>query len=77
MVAKILLLDIETSPSTVYVWKFFQENVSPKQVLEHPFIMSFAAKWLDSDEIFYSESRTDNDKPLITQLCYLLDQAVS
>ena len=50
---KILLVDIESAPALVYVWKFFQENVSPKQVVEHPFIMSIAAKWLDSDDIFY------------------------
>lgn len=75
MAAKILLLDIETSPAIVYVWRFWQENVSAKQVLEHPFIMSFAAKWLDSDEMFYAESRTENDKALITLLCSLLDKA--
>lgn len=72
---KILIADIETSPAKVYVWKFWKENVAPKQVIEHPHIMSFAAKWLGEDEIFYEESRTDNDKFLVEKLCYYLDQA--
>lgn len=72
---KILLVDIESAPALVYVWKFFQENVSPKQVVEHPFIMSIAAKWLDSDDIFYYENRTSNDKALIVAINKLLDEA--
>lgn len=75
MKSRILVADIETSPAKVYVWKFWKENVAPKQVIEHPHIMSFAAKWLGEDEIFYYESRTSNDKALVEKLCYFLDQA--
>ena len=72
---KTLILDIETAPSVAYVWRFFKENISAKQVLEHSHIMSFAAKWLDSNEIFYKENRTSNDKTIMKQLCKLLDKA--
>ena len=72
---KILVLDIETAPKVAYVWRFFKENISAKQVKEHGHMMSFAAKWLDSDEIFYEENRKDNDKLLIEKVCHLLDQA--
>ena len=75
MPAKILIIDIETSPSIAYVWRFFQENISAKQVLEHPFIMSFAAKWLDNNEVIYEENRKENDKLIIEKLVYLLDEA--
>jgi DNA polymerase elongation subunit (family B) len=72
---KILIIDIETSPAVAYIWKFFKENISPKQVIKHPHIMSYAAKWLGEGEIFYEESRTPNDKTLLQKLAYLLDQA--
>ena len=75
MPVRILILDIETSPAIAYVWRFWQENVSAKQVLEHPFIMSFAAKWLGDDKVIYEESRTDDDRVIIERLVYWLDLA--
>lgn len=75
MAAKILILDIETSPKVAYVWRFFKENISPKQVKEHGHIMSFAAKWLGDDEVIYQENRTDKDKAIIKSLVQLLDEA--
>jgi DNA polymerase elongation subunit (family B) len=73
--SRILILDIETSPSVAYVWRFWQENISPKQVLEHPFIMSFAAKWLGEPDIIYEENRTEDDRAIIERLVFYLDLA--
>ena len=77
MKAKVLILDLETAPKIAYVWKFWQENISPKQVLEHGHIMSFAAKWLheDPEKTVYFENRKENDKDIIEKLVYYLDQA--
>lgn len=75
MQAKVLILDIETMPKLALVWKFFKENISPKQVLEHGHIASFAAKWLEDKEVMYEENRTNDDKIIIEKLVYLLDQA--
>jgi predicted RNA-binding Zn-ribbon protein involved in translation (DUF1610 family) len=72
---KVLILDIETSPHLAFVWKFFKENISAKQVKENGYLLSFAAKWLEEDEIFYEENRKDNDRVLIKNLCILLDEA--
>lgn len=72
---KILVVDIETAPKLAYVWRFFKENVGAKQVREHGHIMSFAAKWLGDDDIFYEENRTQNDKAVVESLCALLDKA--
>lgn len=73
--SKILVLDIETAPNVAYVWQFWQANVGAKQVLDHSYIMSFAAKWLGSDEIFYVENRKDNEAALLEPLFGLLDEA--
>jgi len=72
---KILILDIETSPKVAYVWRFWQENVGAKQVLQHSHIMSFACKWLDSPDIYYEENRKENDYSIIKSLCEYLDNA--
>jgi DNA polymerase elongation subunit (family B) len=73
--AKILILDIETAPKVALVWRFFKENISPKQVLQHGHIMSFAAKWLGDKEVEYEENRKENDKAIIERLIYFLDSA--
>jgi DNA polymerase elongation subunit (family B) len=53
---KILTLDIETSPNMGYFWGLFKQTISLKQLLETTQVISFAAKWHDSDEvIFYSD----------------------
>jgi predicted RNA-binding Zn-ribbon protein involved in translation (DUF1610 family) len=75
MASKILFLDIEVAPKVALVWKFFKENISPKQVKEHGHIMSFCAKWLDDGVIHYEENRKENDKDIIQKLCYFIDQA--
>lgn len=73
----ILYLDIETAPKLAYVYRFFKENISPKQVKEHGYIISFAAIWNDSPdkEVIYQETRTEDDRELVAQLIGLLDRA--
>ena len=73
--SKVLIIDIETAPKVAYVWRFFKENISAKQVKQHGHIMSFAAKWLDSGEIFYEENRKEDDRKIVSRLCQLLDEA--
>lgn len=52
---RILTLDIETSPNVAHVWGLFKQTVSLNQLIESTEVISFAAKWHDSDEvIFYS-----------------------
>ena len=72
---KVLILDIETAPKVALVWRFFKENISPKQVKAHGHIMSFAAKWLGENGIVYHENRKENDRKIVSKLCELLDQA--
>lgn len=73
--AKILILDIETSPNVAYVWRFFKESVGAKQVLENGQILSFAAKWLDDDKIYYQDVQHSDEKHMMKMLFDLLDEA--
>ena len=53
---KVLTLDIETRPSLAYVWRAWDENIAPAQVVDNGGMMCFCAKWLGSNEkIFFSE----------------------
>lgn len=73
--AKILIIDIETAPKLAYVWRFFKTNVGAKMVKEHGHTLSFAAKWLGSDEVLYRENRTSDDKEIVQEMVNLLDAA--
>ena len=71
----VLIFDIETSPNLAYVWGKWKQNVGDNQFLEKSYIMSFAAKWLGKEEVFYEENRHNDDKALVKRLYELLDEA--
>ena len=73
--AKILILDIETAPNIAYVWGAWKQNVGQNQWVQKSHIMSFCAKWLDSDEVLYEENRSSDDRKIVRSLFNLLDQA--
>lgn len=53
---KILLIDIEWKPATAYVWRMWDENISPDQLIDHGGMLCFCAKWSGSkDFLFFSE----------------------
>lgn len=73
--ARILILDIETSPNIAYVWRFFKENIGAKQVLENTKMLSFAAKWLGDDKVYYQDVQYGDEKQMLSILFGLLDEA--
>lgn len=72
---KTLIIDIETAPSIAYVWQMWKANIGLNQVEERGYLMSYAAKWLGSDETFYNENRHGNDKGLVEEIIQLFDEA--
>lgn len=72
---KILLLDIETKPNLAYVWRFWKENIQPKQVVESTEMYSWAAKWLGEEKVLYEDTRLFNEKSILKNLVELLDEA--
>ncbi len=77
--AKVLVLDLETAPLTVYSWGLYDQNISLGQVKEDWFILSWAAKWLGKSKVFYMDNRDakniKDDKQLVAGLAALLNQA--
>ena len=73
--SKILILDIETKPAVAYVWRAYDENISPEQIIDNGGLLCFAAKWLGSKKtIFYSEWTHDR-KVMLEAIRDLLDEA--
>ena len=75
----ILLLDIETSPLLVFVWKLHEEVIGLNQIVKDTHLLSFAAKWYGDREIIYQDQSKEkdisNDKKLLVSLGSLLTKA--
>lgn len=53
---KLLFLDIEWEPATAYVWRMWDENISPDQLIDHGGMLCFCAHWDGEKEyMFYSK----------------------
>lgn len=76
---RILLLDLETKPLTSYVWGLWENNVALNQVESDWSILSWSAKWLGEDEVFYQDNRhsknLEDDAELLKGLWKLMDEA--
>ena len=81
---KILLFDIETAPLLVHNWSLWQSYTNLNQVMEDWFMLSWAAKWLDEDEvksdnIFAHRERfkedPQDDLVIVESLYKLIDEA--
>lgn len=76
---KILFVDIETKPILAWVWGLFDQNVSLNQIKEDWCIISWAAKWFDSDKVFQADLRkginNKNEKQMLKDIWSLLDEA--
>lgn len=73
---RILLLDIETSPTMAAVWRLWKENIGLEQINNDWFIMSYSAKWLKDSTVYYDDCRdTLDDIQLLINLHKLLSEA--
>jgi hypothetical protein len=75
---RILLIDIETAPLTVYTYGIREQHIGVSQIDQDWTLLSFAAKWLDSEEmIYHSVDPNDprNDRALVQKAYDLLASA--
>ena len=63
MSIKILTYDIETAPKLANVWDIWNQNIPISMIMEDGYILSWAAKWLGSEEII-SDSLIEHDNDL-------------
>lgn len=72
---KILTLDIETKPSLAYIWRAWDENIAPAQVVENGGMLCFCAKWLGSKEKFFFSEWEDGHQKMVEAAHALLSEA--
>jgi uncharacterized protein YprB with RNaseH-like and TPR domain len=76
---KVLLFDIETAPIVAYTWQIYDVNIGLNQIVEDWSVLSWSAKWLDSDTIMYKDLRATknkrDDQKLLRDIWRLLDEA--
>ena len=72
---KIILLDIETAPTTAYVWGLYQQNVNTSHIIQSGYILCWAAKWLDSDELMFDSLSKSGHEKMLERMHKLLNQA--
>lgn len=81
--ARIFLGDVETSYTISYHFGRFKQFISPKQVIQEPYLLTFAGKWLHNPSIFsrkltdYPEDFARNhrsDRRLVEDLWKVLDE---
>lgn len=72
---KILLLDIETAPNVAHVWGLYKQNISISQIIDSGYVMCWAAKWLDSDDIFFDSIKKSGAKRMLKRIHLLLSKA--
>lgn len=63
---KILFLDIEWEPATAYVWRMWDENISPDQLIDAGGMLCFCAKW-DHDPEYKFYSKWDDGREAMAQ----------
>jgi len=80
--AKILLLDIETTPTLAWVWatQVWKATISHKHLVSNWIMLTWSAKWLDEEEVFSDrltgeEAVLEDDGRIVTSLWLLLDEA--
>jgi hypothetical protein len=78
---KILVIDIETAPLELLGWGTFDQNFSLDQIKTDWSILSYAAKWIGKDKIYYADTggrgkkQVRNDKKLMNGIRELLQEA--
>lgn len=72
---KILFLDLEWSPALAYVWRMYDENISPDQLIDHGGMLCFCAKWDGEKEFMFFSEWDDGREGMAKAALELLTEA--
>ncbi len=78
--SKVLVIDIETSLMTAYIWETGEQYIGVDQIKDDWYIVAWSAKWLDepASSIVYYDMRSHqagHDLAILRPLWKLLDEA--
>lgn len=72
---RMLFFDIETRQLTLEGFDLFNQNFSLDQIVEDWTILSFSAKWHDSDEVMYYDVSEMTEDDLLEKIYQLFEEA--
>lgn len=72
---KLLILDIETAPTAAYVWGMWEQNVAMNQIIKPGYVLSYAAKWLGSDEVVCQSLHNSTKEDMLQGVHNFLSEA--
>lgn len=72
---RILLLDIETAPNTVYTWGFYDQNIATNQIVVSSYILCWAAKWFGEQEMMFDSVHRSKPLLMLGRMHKLLNEA--
>lgn len=72
---KTLLVDIETSPSTAYIWSLWGENIPLARLIDSSTVLCWSAKWLDEKGVMFDSIMDSPPKRMIEGIHKLLEEA--
>lgn len=72
---KILYWDCEWKPAKAFVWRMFDENVTPDQLIDAGGMLCFSAIWDDTGEVIFSSEWDDGHEGMVRNLHKLFEEA--
>ena len=72
---KTLLLDIESSPNTAFVWGLFKQNITIDKLIDTSKILCWSARWLGSNETIFDSLYISEPLSMIKHIHSLLEEA--
>lgn len=72
---RILVLDLEWAPALAYVWRFWDENISPDQLIDHGGMLCFCAHWHGEKEYMFWSQWEHGREGMAKAALELLEQA--
>jgi DNA polymerase elongation subunit (family B) len=73
--ARILILDIETTPSLGYVYSLWRQNVGVNQIERVGEMVCMAWKWYGEKKVYFTSEWTDGRQGMLDTIWELLDEA--
>lgn len=80
ILAKVLILDIETAPLLANLWGIWNQNISTDNIKSDWFMLTWAAKWLFENKVYSArvtpkEAKRNDDKRIVKSLVEMVSQA--
>ena len=72
---RLLVYDIETSPSVCYSFSMWQTNITSEKIITPSEMMCFAAQWVGEDEVIYRSTHDDGKDAMVEEAHRLFSEA--